>query len=263
MELKQVTFSYNGKIDHLKQVNLKLAQGKITTIIGPNGSGKSTLLGVMSRNYQPDRGQVILDGKQLSQYTPKELARKIAIVHQHNEAPFDLTVEKLISYGRIPHQSFFAQSNQEDLDAVEWALECTNLQEKRKLTLDALSGGERQRVWIAMMLAQKTPFLFLDEPTTYLDIYYQLDILELVKKLNETYGITVVMVLHDINQALRYSDRLIVMKNGKIMLQGSPLEIMTEEAMKTIYGVDVVIKHDQETGVYMVPLSIHSATKPE
>ncbi|MDP7977349.1 ABC transporter ATP-binding protein [Bacillus sp. WLY-B-L8] len=256
MEIKNVTFSYDDKTDRLKSVNSKIEIGKITTIIGPNGCGKSTLLGVMSRNYMPRSGEVILDGETISQYKPKEFARKLAVVHQHNEAPSDITVEKLTSFGRMPHKSLFSQQTEEDMEAIERALTCTNLQAKRNMTIDSLSGGERQRVWIAMTLAQSTPMLFLDEPTTYLDIYYQLEILELIKELNEVYGLTIVMVLHDINQAIRYSDHIIVMKDGEIVMKGTPNDVITEDMIKTIYGVDVVVKHDEDTGLYMVPMGI-------
>ncbi|MCS7464736.1 ABC transporter ATP-binding protein [Paenibacillus doosanensis] len=256
MEIKDITFSYDKKNDQLKSVTGHIEPGKITTIIGPNGCGKSTLLGVMSQNYTPRNGEVILDGKAISLYKPKELAKKLAVVHQHNDAPSDMTVEKLTGFGRMPHKSMFSQSNEEDEQAIEWALNCTNLQSKRKLTIDQLSGGERQRVWIAMALAQKTGILFLDEPTTYLDIYYQIELLELIKQLNAKYGLTIVMVLHDINQAIRYSDHLIVMKQGEIAMKGAPHEVITESTVKLIYGVDVVVKSGEDTGLYMVPVGI-------
>ncbi|KEK26452.1 ABC transporter ATP-binding protein [Bacillus gaemokensis] len=256
MEIKNVTFSYDNVTDRLKSVSSEIELGKITTIIGPNGCGKSTLLGVMSRNYNPRNGEVILDGKAISQYKPKEFAWKLAVVHQQNEAPSDITVEKLTSFGRMPHKGLFSSESEEDREAIERALTCTNLQEKRDMAIHALSGGERQRVWIAMTLAQSTPMLFLDEPTTYLDIYYQIEILELIKELNEVYGLTIVMVLHDINQAIRYSDHIIVMKNGEIVMKGTPDDVVTEDMIKTIYGVDVVVKHDEDTGLYMVPMGI-------
>ena len=210
----------------------------------------------MSRNHAPNSGEVILDGKAISEYKPKEFARKLAVVHQQNEAPADITVEKLISFGRMPYKNVFSSQTDEDREAIERALTCTNLQSKREKPIHALSGGERQRVWIAMTLAQSTPMLFLDEPTTYLDIYYQLEILELVKELNEVYGLTIVMVLHDINQAIRYSDHIIVMKDGEIVTKGNPNEVITEEMVKAIYGVDVVVKQDEDTGLYMVPMGI-------
>ncbi|PGN54201.1 iron ABC transporter ATP-binding protein [Bacillus cereus] len=256
MEIKNVTFSYDNVTDRLKSVSSEIEIGKITTIIGPNGCGKSTLLGVMSRNHDPRSGEIILDGKAISQYKPKEFARKLAVVHQQNEAPADMTVEKLTSYGRMPHKNIFSSQTDEDREAIERALASTNLLSKREKEIHALSGGERQRVWIAMTLAQKTPMLFLDEPTTYLDIYYQLEILELVKELNEVHGLTIVMVLHDINQAIRYSDHIIVMKDGEIVTKGKPNDVVTESMIKTIYGVDVVVKQDEDTGLYMVPMGI-------
>ena len=167
-----------------------------------------------------------------------------------------MTVEKLTSFGRMPHKNIFSSQTDEDREAIERALTCTNLLSKRDKEIHALSGGERQRVWIAMTLAQKTPMLFLDEPTTYLDIYYQLEILELVKELNEAQGLTIVMVLHDINQAIRYSDHIIVMKDGEIVTKGKPNDVVTESMIKTIYGVDVVVKQDEDTGLYMVPMGI-------
>ena len=256
MEIKNVTFSYDNVTNRLKSVSSEIEIGKITTIIGPNGCGKSTLLSVMSRNHAPSSGEVILDGKAISEYKPKEFARKLAVVHQQNEAPADITVEKLISFGRMPYKNIFSPQTDEDREAIERALVCTNLQSKRDKPIYALSGGERQRVWIAMTLAQNTPMLFLDEPTTYLDIYYQLEILELVKDLNEVYGLTIVMVLHDINQAIRYSDHIIVMKDGEIITKGNPNDVITEEMVKAIYGVDVIVKQDEDTGLYMVPMGI-------
>ncbi|OFD54067.1 iron ABC transporter ATP-binding protein [Bacillus mycoides] len=256
MEINNVTFSYDNVTDRLQSVSSEIEVGKITTIIGPNGCGKSTLLGVMSRNHDPRSGEVMLDGKAISQYKPKEFARKLAVVHQQNEAPADITVEKLTSFGRMPYKNIFSTQTDEDSEAIERALTCTRLQDKRDKPIHALSGGERQRVWIAMTLAQNTPMLFLDEPTTYLDIYYQLEILELVKELNEVHGLTIVMVLHDINQAIRYSDHIIVMKDGEIVMKGKPGEVVTEDMIKTIYGVDVVVKHDEDTGLYMVPMGI-------
>src|SRR5690625_4840527 len=174
-------------------------------------------MGVMTNNNQPQQGQVILDGKILNKYKPKELARKLGVVHQQNSAPADMTVEKLVYYGRLPHKNTFSPQSEKDEQMVNWAIECTGLSEKRHDAIDTLSGGQQQRVWIAMALAQDTPFLFLDEPTSNLDIYYQYEILELVKQLCKEHGLTIVMVLHDINQAIQYSDTIIDMKKGEIM----------------------------------------------
>jgi iron complex transport system ATP-binding protein len=256
MEIKQISYAYDRTKQTLHSISGRIARGKITTIIGPNGSGKSTLLSIMSKNATPDSGQVILDGKSLQAYRAKELARKLAVVHQHNVAPSDLTVEKLVGYGRIPHRERFASGSEEDQQAIEWALACTNLLGKRSKTLDALSGGERQRVWIAMALAQKTPFLFLDEPTTYLDMYYQYEILELIRRINREHGMTVVMVLHDINQAIRYSDRIIAMKDGRVVIQGEPEQVITRETLLDIYGMETIVRTDPEAGLYIVPVGL-------
>ncbi|MFJ7936654.1 ABC transporter ATP-binding protein [Sporosarcina sp. NPDC096371] len=256
MDIKDITFSYDKKVNTLHGVNSTIDSGKVTTIIGPNGCGKSTLLGVMSNNHQPKSGQILLDGQALADFKPKELAKKLAVVHQQNNAPADMTVEKLTGYGRIPYKKLFSSTTEEDEQAVEWALQCTNLADKRKVPIDELSGGQMQRVWIAMALAQKTHYLFLDEPTTYLDIYYQYELLELIKSLNREHGMSIVMVLHDINQAIRYSDTIIAMKNGEIIVKGAPSEVMTAQTIKEIYGVDVKVKTDEEAGMYIVPVGI-------
>ncbi|MBD8004165.1 ABC transporter ATP-binding protein [Bacillus norwichensis] len=254
MEIKDITYSYDKKTNHLKNISSKIDQHKITTIIGPNGSGKSTLLGILANSYVPNKGQVMIDGKQLHHIKPKELAKKIAIVHQQNSAPADMTVEKLTSYGRLPYKSIFSNQTSDDQQAVEWALQKTNLIAKKTKMISELSGGERQRAWIAMTLAQSTPYLFLDEPTTYLDIYYQYEILELVKQLNSENGLTIVMVLHDINQAIRYSDTIMVMKDGKLIKKGTPEQVVTSELIQEIYGVQAVVKMDEESGLYILPL---------
>jgi len=254
--IENISFSYDKKIDRLKAISSTIEQGKITTIIGPNGCGKSTLLSIMFRNNAAREGQITLDEKDILDYKPREFAKKLAMVHQQNEAPSDMTVEKLITFGRLPYKTIFSGNAKEDEEAIEWAMACTKLQEKRHKKISDLSGGERQRVWIAMSLAQKTPILFLDEPTTYLDIYYQIEILELVNHLNKTYGLTIVMVLHDINQAIRYSDNMIVMKEGEIVLQGNPTEIISEDTIKEIYGVEVVLKSDSVSGLYLIPIGI-------
>ncbi|BAB07014.1 ABC transporter ATP-binding protein [Halalkalibacterium halodurans] len=256
MDIRELTFSYNQKVWHLDKVTATVKPGKVTTIIGPNGSGKSTLLQAMSRNLTPDGGQIIVDGQAICDYSPKAFAKKIAVVHQQNIAPADITVEKLVSYGRIPHKRLFQNKKEEDQVAIDWALSCTQLTEKRETLVHQLSGGERQRVWIAMALAQKTPILFLDEPTTYLDMYHQFEILELVQTLNRKHQMTIVMVLHDLNQAIRYSDHLLVMKQGKLFMQGTPKDVICERSVKEIYDVDVVVKEDSQTGLYIVPVGI-------
>ena len=256
MEINQVVVSHDGTIRHLNGVTTAIPKGKITTIIGPNGCGKSTLLSVMSRNNRPLEGQARLENRDLVEYKPKEFAKKFAIVYQQNDIPQDLTVEKLVMFGRMPYSSLLKKKTEEDEEAVTWALSCTNLLDKRENDLSALSGGERQRVWIAMALAQKSEMLCLDEPTTYLDIYYQLELLELVKELNDKHHLTIVMVFHDINQAIRYSDHVILMKNGQIVAEGLPREVITKEVIKDVYGVNAVFHEDEQLGLYMMPLSI-------
>jgi len=258
MDIKELSFSYEPKRGQLqlREISCSFRHGSITTIIGPNGCGKSTLLGVMSQNYTPRSGEVILDGKAIAAYKPKELAQKLSVVHQQNEAPHDLTVEKLTSFGRMAYKGLFSAHGEEDEKAVDWALRCTNLLQKREATLDQLSGGERQRVWIAMALAQQTKILFLDEPTTFLDMHYQLEVLELIKTLNMSHGLTIIMVLHDVNQAIRYSDDIVVMQNGRVRLQGAPRDVITEETILDVYGVRSVIREDEEAGLTVIPIGI-------
>ncbi|MFC3803921.1 ABC transporter ATP-binding protein [Cohnella sp. GCM10012308] len=259
MELDRIKYSYDRKTDQLKEVTATIDAGRMTGIIGPNGSGKSTLLGVMARSIAPQSGSAVLDGKALAAYKPRELARKLAAVHQHNGAPADLTVERIVAYGRLPHRKLLGQRDAEDEEAVDWAIACTGLTEKRKQRIGELSGGERQRVWIAMALAQKTQVLLLDEPTTFLDMYYQIELMELIRGLNVDHGLTIVVVLHDMNQAVRYCDRIIAMKEGRVVLQGPPEEAVTAQTIKDIYGVEALVRRDEEAGMYIVPLRAGSA----
>ena len=256
MEISEIVMSYDGIRNQLDSVSTTIEKGKITTIIGPNGCGKSTLLSVLSRNNSPSRGNVRLENKDILDYKAKEFAKKLAIVYQTNITPQELTVEKLVAYGRIPYQNLISRNVEEDQAAVDWAIISTNLEEKRHKNLEALSGGERQRVWIAMALAQKSEILCLDEPTTYLDIYYQIELLELVKRLNQAHGLTIIMVLHDMNQAIKYSDHIILMKEGKVLKEGTPQEAMTKQLIKEVYGVDVIVDTHEEAGMYMVPFGI-------
>lgn len=254
MEIKEISFSY-GEDSFIRDLSGKIETGKVTTILGPNGSGKSTLLNILVRQLKPGEGDVILEGKNIAQMPVKEIAKKIAMVHQQNTAPSDLTVERLVQFGRMPHQTIFSAQDDEAEEAVDWALAVTNLTKLRKKSIGQLSGGERQRAWIAMALAQKTDILFLDEPTTYLDIFYQLEILTLVKKLNREYKITVVMVLHDINQAMQFSDNLIIMNGGSICYEGNVKDGITEERLKEVYGIRALVKwSDANQCPYMIPL---------
>ncbi len=242
MEVKNLVFSYDKKKKNkiIDDVSFEIKEGKITTLLGANGCGKSTLFQLMTKNLIPDKGKVLLDGTSIRKMSQKEFAKKVAIVHQNNQAASDLTVEKLVAYGRTPHTSLFG-ANEEDEEIIEWAMEETDIIKYRERTVMSLSGGQRQRVWIAMALAQKTDTLFLDEPTTYLDIRYQIELLEMVKRLNETYGLTIVMVLHDINHAVYYSDYIIGMKDKKVIVEGNPVDIITTDIIEKLYGIQLEI----------------------
>jgi len=256
MEVRNLSFSY-GEYDFFQDLNISLDEGKITTILGPNGSGKSTLLNLFVRQFSPSKGEIFIDGSSIAQMKQKEIAKRLSVVHQHNIAPGDLTVEDLVSYGRVPHQSFWKNKNEEDQEYIDWAMKSTNIHHLKNKYVNELSGGERQRTWIAMALAQKTNLLFLDEPTTYLDISYQMEVLNLVKELNRKYKITIVMVLHDINQAMQYSDKLLIMKSGKIRYSGDTENGITKEILNEIYGIDVVIRYCPINHCkYIIPIQI-------
>lgn len=256
MEINHIRFSYQDKVERLKDVTATIEKGKITTILGPNGCGKSTLLSVLAKFNVPSSGDITLNGKALHQYTPKELAKTLSVVQQSSVAPEEMTVEKLVYYGRLPYQKMFTTATEEDDEKVLWALEKTGLLEKKDALLSSLSGGQQQRAWIALALAQNTPYLFLDEPTANLDIFYQYEILELVKTLCEEEGLTIVMVLHDINQTIQYSDRVIIMKAGEMVANGKPEEVITSALLADVYGVKVVMKEDPSVGKYIVPIGI-------
>jgi iron complex transport system ATP-binding protein len=256
MDIRNLSFSYRHHEKTINHINAAIRPGTITTIIGPNGSGKSTLLSLLANRLTPIKGEVVVDGKTLSSYRAKELARHLAVVYQQNEAPADITVKKLVAYGRFPYRKRFSNWKEEDELAVNEALEATKLENKAHLPLLSLSGGEQQRAWIALALAQKTNILLLDEPTTYLDLYHQLEVLELVRSLNRLKKTTIVMVLHDLNQAIQYSDELIVMQAGSIVKAGLPKEVVTEEMVENIYGVRAVLRDDAEAGLVLLPVGI-------
>ena len=238
MEVRDLFFSY-GKNKVLKGTSFTIEEGKITTIMGANGCGKSTLFNLMTKNLYPRKGNIFLHGKNIQNLGLKDFARRVSIVHQYNSSADDITVERLVSFGRTPHMKMMQGHSDEDEKLIRWAMEVTNVLKYRDREVSRLSGGQRQRVWIAMALAQNTKILFLDEPTTYLDIRYQIEILELIKKLNREYGITIIMVLHDINQAIHFSDRIIGLKDGQVTAQGAPDEVITEDCIRDLYGISL------------------------
>ncbi|HEV2527905.1 MAG TPA: ABC transporter ATP-binding protein [Thermomicrobiales bacterium] len=232
----------------VQDLSLEVPQGQVTTIIGPNGCGKSTLLRALVRLLKPKTGQVVLDGQLIHSLPGKEVARRLGLLAQQSTAPEGVTVEDLTRRGRFPHQSFLQPPSPKDQEAVERALALTGMTALRNRPIDGLSGGQRQRAWIAMAIAQETPLLLLDEPTTYLDVAHQLEIVDLVRRLNKEENRTIVMVLHDINQAAIASDHLIAMKDGVIQWQGSPAEMLTSERLGDLYGTRCDVVHDPETG---------------
>lgn len=240
MEVRNLSFAY-GKNPVLKDVSFGIREGEITTIMGANGCGKSTLFSLMTKNLMPRKGKIFLQGKNIQNLGLKDFARKVSIVHQYNSSSDDITVERLVSFGRTPHMKMMQAHSEEDDRLIQWAMEVTNIEKYKNREVARLSGGQRQRVWIAMALAQNTKILFLDEPTTYLDIRYQIEILELIQKLNKEYGITIIMVLHDINQAIYFSHEVIGLKDGLVMFRGNPQEVISRESIKGLYGIELEV----------------------
>ncbi|APQ96535.1 ABC transporter ATP-binding protein [Clostridium botulinum] len=229
-------------------LNMNIPKGKITTIIGPNGCGKSTVLKTIGRILKPKEGLVYLNGDDIRNLSTKEVAQKMAILPQSPQAQGGLTVGELVSYGRFPHKKGFGKLSPEDKKVIEWALDITKLTELEVTMVDNLSGGQRQRVWIAMALAQQTDLILLDEPTTYLDMAYQLEVLELLYNLNRKQSCTIVMVLHDLNLAARFADYMIAIRDGSIIKCGTPKEIMTKEVLKDTFNIDAEIVWGSKTG---------------
>lgn len=235
---KNISFYINGKFI-LNKICHSFTEGKITGIIGPNGAGKSTLLKILCHIIDNFLGQILIDGQNIKNIPCKQLAKMISFLTQEHFAPSDFTVYDLVSFGRFPHQSLIQSSlSDEDIEAIDWSMQITDLKSLVNRKVNSLSGGERQRAWLAMNLAQRPKILLLDEPTTYLDIKHQLEVLNIISNINKTFNITVIMVLHDINQAKYFTDELIVLKDKKIFCTGPSKSIITPKLIKDVFDVD-------------------------
>ncbi|QDV08156.1 putative siderophore transport system ATP-binding protein YusV [Planctomycetes bacterium Poly30] len=238
----------------LDGLTLRIPAGQITCLIGPNGSGKSTLLKSLSRQLRLAGGRVLLDGADIATESTRDFARRLAILFQENAAPAGLTVEGLVRHGRFPHRGFLEPASREDDEAIDRALDLTGTTTLRERRVEELSGGQRQLVWIAMALAQDTCTLLLDEPTTFLDLGHQLQVMRVVEKLQRDHGITIVMVMHDVNLAARHAHHLVLLKSGKILVEGPPEFVITPPMMRTAYEVQGhVLKDDQSKALLFVP----------
>lgn len=258
LSTQNLSVSIEGK-SIIENISVEFAESKRTAIIGANGAGKSTLLRAISLLNENFDGSIYLDGIDIRSLGRKRLSQNLAILPQSTTAPPDLTVRRLVDYGRFPYRGMFTASNPiEDRAAIDWAIEVTNLKNFQDRQLNSLSGGERQRAWIAMALAQKPQILLLDEPTTYLDIAHQLEVMKIIRDVNENYGMTVIMVLHDINHALQYADELVVIKNHEIFAQGSPKKILTVELIEKVFNVRADIFVNSQGISVLSPIEIVS-----
>ena len=238
---ENISYAIDDKII-LRNVNYKFAEGKRTSIIGANGAGKSTFLKILCLLNKKFTGKILIDGEDIKNFSRTQLAKIIAILPQEKEIPIDTTVRQLTSYGRFAYQKLFQRSDtKEDKESIDWALKVTQLEKFSDRQVSTLSGGERQRAWLSMTLAQRPKILLLDEPTTYLDIKHQLEVMKIISEVNRIYGMTIIMVIHDLNHARIFSDELIVMKDQKIFQSGEPKKILTKKLIKEVFEVDADI----------------------
>ncbi len=259
---EELTLAY-GDRTVIEGLDLAVPAGRITAIVGANASGKSTLLRSMSRLLAPRAGRVLLDGRAVHRMPARELARTLGLLPQSPIAPEGITVSDLVGRGRHPHQGVFSRWSREDDAAVAAALEATQTTALAGRAVDELSGGQRQRVWIAMALAQQTDLLLLDEPTTFLDVSHQIEVLDLLTDLNTVRGTTIVMVLHDLNLAARYADHLVALESGRVHASGQPGEVLTEECVRTVFGLESRVILDPVSGKpLMLPIGRHHAAAP-
>lgn len=259
LRTEKITLAYDeGTV--IRDLTIEVPEGRVTSVVGPNGCGKSTLLRSLARLMKPRGGTVYLDGDAISKLPTREVARRLGILPQSPAAPEGLTVRELAAQGRYPHQSWLRQWSKADERAVEKALQTTGVMELSDRPLDTLSGGQRQRAWISMALAQETETLLLDEPTTFLDMAHALDVLQLLERLNREEGRTILMVLHDLNNAARYSHHMIALREGRVFTAGPPAEVVTGEVLREVFSVDAEIVPDPRTGDPMcVPYGLRRA----
>ncbi|WP_370868963.1 ABC transporter ATP-binding protein [Ectorhizobium quercum] len=254
LEARNVTLRYGDRTIS-RDLSFRVPDGRFTVIVGPNACGKSTLLRALSRILKAEKGEIVLDGKLIERMRARDVARTLGLLPQSSSAPEGITVADLVARGRYPHQSLLQRWTVGDEQAVAWAMRTARVEELAERSVDELSGGQRQRVWIAMVLAQETPILLLDEPTTFLDIAHQIELLNLLRGLNRRQGNTVVAVLHDLNQACRYADHIVAMRDGLIVAEGAPRDIMTAELVMRVFGLACMIIDDPVTGdPLIVPL---------
>ncbi|QUI22421.1 ABC transporter ATP-binding protein [Vallitalea pronyensis] len=259
IRLQNIVFSYNEK-PFIDELSLHIKKGEILSIVGPNGSGKSTILKNITRKLDYAKGAIYIEQENIRGLSPKKIAKKMASLSQHQGSTVDFTVRQLIHYGRMPHKKWYEPLGDDDQQQINWAMDKTGVVQLADQPVMTLSGGERQRVWIAMTLAQNPKVLLLDEPTTYLDICHQLEILDLIHELNKELNMTVIMVLHDLNQACQYSHRVCVMKEGRIECLGKPQEIFCSKLIRDVYRVEAVVSHE-EGKVHIRPMKVFKGGK--
>ncbi len=251
LEASSLSVGYGERLV-VDTLDLSVVAGTVTAVIGPNGCGKSTLLKALGRLLTARSGAVLLDGKQIDRMATRDVARVLGLLPQAPSAPEGLTVSDLVARGRHPHQTWYRQWSSDDAAAVDAALEMTGISDLAERTVDELSGGQRQRAWISMALAQGTDLLLLDEPTTYLDLAHQIDVLDLVQELHVSMGRTIIMVLHDLNLAARYADVIVAMRDGRIVASGAPAEVLTEKMLLDVFGLDARVVEDPVSGTPLV-----------
>ncbi|PMB45554.1 cobalamin/Fe(3+)-siderophore ABC transporter ATP-binding protein [Fischerella thermalis CCMEE 5330] len=261
LSTKSLSLAYDG-VPIIRDLNLAIPSGQISVLVGANGCGKSTLLRGLARLLKPLGGTVYLNGESIFKLSTKEVGQQLGILPQGPVAPEGLTVRDLVAQGRYPYQNWLQQWSAKDEKIVQQALEITNLLDLAERELDTLSGGQRQRAWIAMALAQDTDILLLDEPTTFLDLAHQIEVLDLLYELHQTQGRTIVMVLHDLNHACRYADYLVAVKDGRIFTAGEPKLVMTEEMVLEVFGLECRVVNDPVVGTPMcVPIGRKGTSK--